>query len=377
MYFIEKTKGLQFFKRFDYLLFLPVFLLTMFGLLVLKSATLTRVDGGMKIMIMQLIGLGIGLILAFIISSVDYKDLKTLSIILYSVSILLLILVLLVGTGEQYGSRSWLKAGIFSFQPSEITKITFIIIVAMYLEKLKEGVGNRDKNVLKLILYCFVPIALIIAQKDYGTTMVFLFILLVMLVAYGIKLKALLLTSFGLLLTTPLLWIFVLNDKRRERILTFLDPERDPLGSGYNVLRSKMTVGSGRISGKGIFQGVQTQNSSVPVKESDFIFSVIGEELGFIGVVFILLLISIIMIRCLYVAMYARDNFGSFLVIGVSAMLGIHFIENIGMSIGLLPVTGIPLPFVSAGGSALVSNYVAVGIVMSVALRRQKVIFNS
>ncbi|MFZ5985961.1 MAG: FtsW/RodA/SpoVE family cell cycle protein, partial [Bacillota bacterium] len=172
-------------------------------------------------------------------------------------------------------------------------------------------------------------------------------------------------------------WFFVLNEKRKDRIRVFFNPELDPLGSGWNVIRSKMAIGSGQIFGKGLFKGIQTQNSSVPVKESDFIFSVVGEELGFVGAVIILVLVFFILMRCVYIAKNARDSYGSFLVTGVTSFLAIHFIENIGMSIGLLPVTGIPLPFVSAGGSSMLTNYIAMGIVLSVSMRRQRVIFNT
>lgn len=377
MYFVEKAKGIEFFKKFDYLIFLPVLVMSLFGLTILKSVTLTRGDAGMRIMLMQIIGLALGIVLAFIISSVDYKDLKTLSFVFYGVSILLLIFVLVFGTGDQLGSRSWIRAGSFSFQPSEITKITFIIIISMYLEKMSEDYPNKRKNLTRLIVFTIIPLFLIVLQRDFGTTMVFLFILLAMIIAHGTKIRHLILVGSIFIMTSPLIWFFVLNDRRKERILVFLNPERDPLGSGYNVIRSKMTVGSGQIFGKGIFQGVQTQNFGVPVQESDFVFSAIGEELGFVGALFIITLVIFLILRCTYISLNSRDIFGSYLVVGVSAMLGFHFIENIGMNIGILPVTGIPLPFISAGGSSMVTNYIAIGVVMSVSLRRKRNLFAS
>jgi rod shape determining protein RodA len=212
-------------------------------------------------------------------------------------------------------------------------------------------------------------------QKDFGTTMVFLFIIVTMLFIYGIKYRYFLIVlGFGVL-SSPFAWFFALNEKRRDRIRVFIDPERDPLGAGMNVSRSKLAIGSGQITGKGLFEGPQTQNSAVPVKESDFIFSVIGEELGFIGALIIILLIMVLLIRCIYIAMNAREHFGSFMVVGISSMFAIHFIENIGMSIGILPVTGIPLPFISAGGSSMVTNLTAVGILLSISMRQKKVIF--
>ena len=192
-----------------------------------------------------------------------------------------------------------------------------------------------------------------------------------------IKYKYIIYSISAFLLTTPFIWEYALNDNRRKRILVFLNPNLDQQGSGYNVIRSKMAIGSGQLFGKNLFHGIQTQNSAVPVKESDFIFSVIGEELGFIGSLLIVLLITFILLRCIYIAKHSRDSYGSFLVIGVVSMLGIHFAENIGMSIGLFPVTGIPLPFISAGGSSMVTSYIAIGIVLSVSMRSQKVLFSN
>lgn len=251
-----------------------------------------------------------------------------------------------------------------------------MIIISIFLERISED-KTKKTNVLKLIIYSMLPIALVIIQKDFGTTMVFMFIFFVMLFIYGIKYKYILISFWVCLMTTPFFWFFILNEKRKDRIRFFLNPELDPLGAGFNVSRSKMAIGSGQIYGKELFRGIQTQNSSVPVNESDFIFSVIGEELGFIRCVIIISLIFFILLRCLYIAKGSRDLYGSFMVIGVSSMFAIHYIENIGMSIGLLPVTGIPMPFVSAGGSAMITNYLAIGLVMSVSMRRKKVIFNS
>jgi rod shape determining protein RodA len=193
----------------------------------------------------------------------------------------------------------------------------------------------------------------------------------------GIAYKYLVTLLSVFLLSTPLMWFFVLNKERKDRIKVFLNPELDPLGAGYNVIRSKMAIGSGQIYGKGLLKGIQTQNRSVPVSESDFIFSVVGEELGFIGAIIIILLICFILMRCIYIARKARDSYGMFVVIGITAVWAFHAMENIGMSVGVLPVTGIPLPFVSTGGSYMLTSFIAVGIVLSISMRRKKVVFNS
>jgi rod shape determining protein RodA len=172
-------------------------------------------------------------------------------------------------------------------------------------------------------------------------------------------------------------WVFILTPTQKGRIFAFLTPEKFQQTDAYNVIRSVTAIGSGQLTGKGLYQGIQNQNMGVPIKWADFIFSVVGEELGFIGCIAVVGLILFILLRCIYIAKNSRDAYGSFVVIGVMAMMAFHFIENIGMCIKLLPVTGIPLPFVSAGGSSMITNYIAIGLVLSVSMRRKKTIFNS
>jgi rod shape determining protein RodA len=301
MYFVEQTKGLKMLKNFDFLLFTVVLVLSFIGFLVVKSATLSRVDGGTRIMVSQIIGLTIGVVLAVFISTIDYKEFRTLGTLFYIFSIFLLVAVLFIGTGDSLGSRSWIKLGSFSFQPSEIAKITYILVISIFLERIQEGSKDHRRNIIKLLVYTFIPIALIIAEHDFGTMAVFLFIFFVMVFICGINYKYIFIMIGTFLMTTPLLWFFVLNDKRKDRILVFLNPEKDPLGAGFNVMRSKMAIGSGQLFGKGLFHGIQTQNSVVPVKESDFIVSVIGEELGFVMVAAILVLIFFILLLSFFI----------------------------------------------------------------------------
>lgn len=377
MYFVEKTSDIKFWKHLDYYIFIPVLLLSTIGLLVVRSAVMSRADGGLKIFFTQALGFFLGLVLCLLIAKFDYKDLKTLAYPIYGFGLFLLLLVLLIGTGDDLGSRRWLLINGVSLQPTELLKIAFIIMVSMHLEQLFESTSFNLKSLLSLIFFAGLPIALIIFQKDFGTALIFFVILLTMLFIYGLKYRIFLSLLVLFILSTPLAWIFLLNESRKNRIRVFLDPTLDPLGAGLNVLRSKMTVGSGQLFGKGLFQGPQTQNSSVPVKESDFIFSVIGEELGFIGATLILVLICFLLIRLLFVAQNARDPFGAFLIVGIVSMIGTQSIENIGMSIGLFPVTGLTLPFISAGGSSMITNFLAIGVVLSVSLRRKRSIFKN
>jgi len=376
MYFVEKTKGINFFKQFDYLLFFSVLALTTIGIVVLSSATRMLPDGG-EIMRKQAISIVLGIIVAIIVSLIDYKDFKIIGIILYAASVGLLVLVLYKGMGrEEWGSRSWLALPfIGSFQPSELAKTTVIIVTSVFFERIKEGQGKN--NIPKILLLAAVPVALIMAQPDMGTAMVFIFFFAVMIFICGIKYRYILIAGGAFLVSAPFLWLFVLKEHQKWRIRTFLNPELDRLDKGWQVIRSKLAIGSGQLFGKQLYKGIQTQSGSVPIQESDFIFTVIGEELGFIGSVAVLAVIFVILMRCLYIAKNSRDSYGSFLAVGLTAMLGFHFIENIGMCVGVLPVTGIPLPFVSAGGSAMLTNFFAIGIILSVSMRRRRTIFNS
>ena len=387
MYFVEKTKGTNFIKQFDYPLFIAVFILSLIGITVLMSAV-RGMPNWESVWFKQLVCLVIGLILAFITCTIDYKDFKTLGIVLYIFSIILLVLVLFIGV-EKNGSTSWMDLPFIGrFQPSELAKVAFVVVIPVFFERLKEG-QQVNKNVLKLLVYTIIPIILVLKQPDVGTALVFIFAFVIMLFIYGVPYKYFFIAIGSFLASAPFLWLFILPNyfpHIKGRVTSFLFPETDLLGKGLQVYRSKMTIGSGQLFGKGLFHGLQTQNSSsvirssnfnVPEKQNDFIFSVIGEELGFIGSIAILLIIFFILFRCLYIARNSRDEYGSFMVIGITAIFAFHFIENIGMCIGVLPVTGIPLPFISQGGSSLVTNYISVGILLSISMRRKRAIFNS
>ncbi len=384
MYFVEKTKGTNYLKQFDYLLFAAILLLSVIGIIVLRSAIgeATMTDLWLK----QLICLSIGIVLCIMICAMDYKDFKTLGILLYVGSIFLLVLVLFIGK-EVNGSKSWLPFPVIgAFQPSELAKVAFAVVIPVFFERLKDG-QDIGRNVGKLLFYTAMPIGLIFLQRDVGTALVFIFCFIIMLFIYGIPYRYFFIALGSFVALAPVLWFIVIPAKFphiKNRILTFIFPEMDLQDKGLQVFRSKMTIGSGQLYGKGLFHGLQTQNSSplvstfnVPEKQNDFIFSVIGEEMGFIGSIIVILIIFFILMRCIYIAMNSRDAYGSFMVICIASILGFHFIENIGMCIGVLPVTGIPLPFISQGGSSLITNFLNVGILLSVSMRRKKAIFNS
>jgi len=348
--------------------------LSALGLVVLKSATLTMPGGG-RILAVQTISVIIGVVLALIISLIDVDIYKSFALPIFILSILMLAVVLKFGFGmEEFGSNSWLMLPVInmSFQPSEIAKIAFIITVSLLLENIKEKKGRY--NYLKLLFCAALTIGLVVLQRDYGTAVVFIFIFATILFIWGIKYRYILISAMIGAMAAPLVWTFVLNDERKERILEFLFPGSDPSGASYQVAKAKMAIGSGGIFGSGLGQGIQTQNpvGGIPVKESDCIFAVIGEELGFIGTALVLLLVFVILLRCIYIARNSADKFSSYVTMGITGMFAFHFFENIGMNLGVLPVTGVPLPFVSQGGTAMISNYIAIGIVLSISLRRQR-----
>ncbi len=368
MYFVEKTKTANQLRKFDYLLFGLVLIIAAIGLVIFSSAVKDRPS----LLKPQILGLIMGVALCLILSAIDYKDLKVLSLFIFFSAMGLMVLVLFFGKGEELGNKNWLNIAGMSFQPSEYAKIAYIILASVFLERIKDSQEKKKADIVKFMIYSCIAIGMVILQKDYGTAMVFAFIFFMFIYIAGLPYRYIFILCGIAGLSLPFIWVYVLNDQRRDRILTFISPERDPLGGGYNVRRSIQAIGSGRLFGQGYGNGLLTQNRGVPVNESDFIFSVVGEEFGFIGGCIIILLGLLILLRIIYISKNASDSYGEFICIGVAGMLGFNLIENIGMSIGLLPVTGLPLPFVSQGGTALLFYFSAVGIVLSVSSRRKR-----
>ena len=326
----------------------------------------------------QLIASILGIAVMIIVMIIDYKDLKILGIPAYFITIFLLVAVLLVGTGrEETGTQGWLLLGPLSIQPSELGKVAMVIAAAFYFEKIQQ---NRSiKNYILLLATSALPVGLVLLQPDFGTAVVYVFIFLCMLFVSGIKYRYIFIFGGATLLGLPLLWFTVLVNVLKEhqilRILSFINPAAYENTSGYQVRMAIRHIGRGQLTGVGIGNGKAVFN--VPEVETDSIFSVVGEELGFIGAVILIALFTALLLRCLYVSRFAKDKFGSFLVVGLMSMFLFHFVENVGMNIGILPVTGIPLPFISSGGSSVVVNYLAIGIIVSVSMRRQKPMFET
>ena len=263
-----------------------------------------------------------------------------------------------------------------SLQPSEFAKIVLILTLAQIINYFKQkGTLNKPQNLLLIFLLVGLPTFLIIKQPDYGTAMVILAITAIMLFAGGIKWRYIIGVIAAVVIIVPLAYNYILPQHAKNRIEVFLNPELDPRGAGYNIIQSKLAVGSGQLWGMGLFNGNQTQLGILPMKTTDFIFPVISDEMGFIISSLVILLFVVLLIRLANIAKTSKDDFGGLICIGVFAMIFAHFVENVGMGMGLLPITGIPLPFISYGGSSMLTNMIAIGIVMSVACRRKHNIF--
>ena len=372
---MKKTKNFKYADLDFFLIFLTI-VCTVIGLIMISSAVHSLEDGGRYIIIQSVAGF-IGLILMIAFATIDYENLGNLTKIIFIGCIAMLVLVLLVGTGrDDVGSRSWIRFGPIGIQPSEFVKIGFIITFSKHASMVKDEI-NRPKNVMLLCLHMAVILGLILLQPDFGTAMVFIFIFVGIMFVAGISYKYIIAALGTIVAAVPLAWLFLLKEYQKNRILVFLNPESDPLGSGYHVIQSKIAIGSGGVFGKGLYQGTQTQLGYLPVKHTDFIYAVIGEELGLIGCTAVALILFAVVLRCIYNSRMAKNEFSSFICIGVACMFLAHIFENIGMCIGLMPVTGIPLPFFSYGGSSLITNFSAIGLVLSTYMRRREITFDN
>lgn len=357
----------------DYTLLVVVVLLCFYGIMILYSSTRlgygSVTDDPLFYVKRQSLSIAYGFVLLIMILLVDYHNLERFSLVIYIFSILSLMLVIFLGR-ITHGSRRWLNLGPFPFQPSEFAKIALIIFLADFLSKNKAKLENFLYFLLPFV-YTALFVLLVFLQPDLGTSLAYLVILLIMLFVVGSKIKYLftiLLISFS---SFPILWYF-LKDYQRRRMLVFLNPNLDPLGSGYNVIQSKIAIGSGGLLGRGLFQGLQSQLKFLPAQHTDFIFSVLGEELGFGGGILLLFLYIILIWRGIKIAREARDLFGALLATGVISFFFFHIVINIGMAMGILPTSGLPLPFLSYGGSFMLTNLIAIGILLNVQLYKMK-----
>jgi rod shape determining protein RodA len=353
------------FFKFDLVLIAATLLLLGVSLLVLYSlSTISGVDYFLKQSIFAVLGLVTMVFTAFL----DYRHIEKYSTALYFITLLVLFAVLLFGTTVR-GTAGWLSLGVFQVQPVEIAKVTLIIFLASFISKKKSELGEWTRVIASLVLST-VLIFLVLKQPDLGSSLVLAAIWIGMILASGLRARHLFVLF---LLGTTLIsgsW-FVLEDYQKDRINTFIHPESDPRGSGYNVLQAIVAVGSGGLSGKGIGHGSQSQLNFLPEKHTDFIFAVVAEELGLIGAFFVLSLYLVLLYRVKRIGDVASDNFGYLVTVGILVMFFSQIAINTGMNIGLFPVTGLPAPLLSYGGSSLLSTLFSVGLVLNVYQRRR------
>lgn len=353
--------------NFDWVLLLTVALLTGVGILNLYSAT-SGLELATPVYLKQIYWFGIGLALALVVCLFDYRHLEHLAPVLYALAILLLVFVLFYGKTSM-GATRWINLGIFNLQPSEVMKIVMIIILARHFSEHGHFRGHTLAELLIPFAMIGVPVALVVVQPDLGTSMMLIFIAGTMILFAGLKRSTATILSLVSVVAGSVGWFF-LHDYQKERIRTFLDPERDPLGSGYHIIQSKIAVGSGGFFGQGFMEGTQSQLSFLPERHTDFAFSVFAEEWGFAGSLLLLLLYLFLIIWGIYIARRSSDRFGTFLAVGVVAMFFWHIIVNLGMVIGLMPVVGVPLPLFSYGGTSMVTTMVGTGLLLNVSMRR-------
>src|SRR5574344_857160 len=426
-------------ERFDYYIFSCVLILTVLGITFIYSSGIIS-DGFLvsKEYIKQIIWASIGLVILFTVAFYDYRKLSRIAPTLYAIGILVLIYTKIFGKYVN-GARSWFGIGELGIQPSEITKIIFILFLAWYLERSQEK--EPLKRFLTALGILLLPMLLILIQPDLGTATVYLPIFLVMCFMADIPLRYLMLVLCGglttLILTVLSIWqteIFkktvsvitvllnyklfilvvigslfitligylgqilfkkryfywityvfgiitfsliasagarkILKPYQIQRLIVFLDPSSDPLGSGWNIIQSKVAIGSGSLFGRGFMQGTQSHYRFLPQQSTDFIFSILGEEFGFVGGLLVFILFLIILIRIIYIIRQTSNVYGYYISSGILGMFFFHFIVNVGMVMGIMPITGIPLPFLSYGGSALITNMIAIGLLLSINSRK-------
>ena len=367
-------------KNLDFTVLAVVGCLIAIGLLIVYSATCakTTLTGGDSFFFVkkQLVAVVIGVVGMFLLLLFDYRLSDRLSQVLYCFNIIILVLVLVLGT-EKNGAKSWL----FGFQPSELSKILMIVTFGKYLAE-KESLKSFY-DFIGPFIFLGVPLLLILLQPDLGTALVFIFFMFIMMYVAGAPGNKLLIIVLAGVLGVALM--FAMNhffgtplpvkQYQINRLTSFINPERDPKKSGWNVIQAKIAVGSGQFFGKGLFRGTQGRLGYLPENHTDFIFAVLCEEMGFVGGFSVLFLFFTLIWRGIRIAFQARDKTGCIIASGIVSMFLFHVLENVGMNIGIMPITGIPLPFISNGGTSMIANLLAVGVLVNIWARHQKIMF--
>ncbi|MGE5629079.1 MAG: rod shape-determining protein RodA [Solirubrobacterales bacterium] len=361
-------------RELDIKLLLSIIAIVIFGSLNIYSATHMR--AGTSIFKAQLMWLLVGLAVTYVILCIDYSMIQTYAHIIYWLSILLLIINDTVfKSAVVNGAASWIKIGGMSIQPSEFAKIAMIIMLSKKLSDMELEINNL-KNFFTLAFYAFVPMILIVIQPDMGMTMVCFFIVLGMFFMAGLSLKVIGWGFAGVTGFIALIWnLSIMPVYWKNRLISFINPNADELGSGLQLLQSKIAIGSGGLLGKGFMNGTQVSGGFIPEAYNDFIFAVVGEEWGFLGAMCLISLYGYIIYKFIVIAQTSKDTFGSMLTIGIVSTMLFSVLQNVGMTIGIMPITGITLPFMSYGGSSMLTYFMGAALVLNVGMRRKKINF--
>lgn len=357
-------------RNFDFLFALVILALNILGLINLYSATHgIAATGVSRLFWQQIIWLCAGWVVFLIVTFLKYNIIKRWAMAIYVLNLLALVAVIFVGK-KSLGAQRWIDLGFFRFQPSETMKVALVLVVAQVLTSRirREGMGIKDLT-LPLIL-TLIPFAITVIQPDLGTSLLYVAVVGTMLIFIKIKRTVLLTAFISVALALPVVWSYGLKDYQRGRILTFVSPDRDPRGAGYNSIQSKIAVGSGQLFGKGFRKGTQSQLEFLPERHTDFIFSVLSEEHGFLGSLTTLLLFGALFVLGIKIAQNTKDPYASILVIGVLSIIFWHFFINVGMVMGILPIVGVPLPLLSYGGSSLLTTMASLGLISSVSYNK-------
>jgi rod shape determining protein RodA len=371
----SSQRGLNYWRDLDWILLIAALGLTVFGAILVWSgsrADLASPDDPQSYVKRHLINVTIAITLGFLVSRIDYRWLRAYTPIIYAFSIVALLLTFAPGLGKTIaGARAWIELPLGqTLQPSEFTKVAIILMMAAILAEKRDIESEpRDKDVFLSLIVAGLPLVIILAQNDTGTSLVVAAIVVSVIAVSGARTRWVVgLIGGGALAIMAAIQLGLLREYQVERLTSFINPAGDTQGAAYNANQARIAIGGGGWSGYGLFQGPQTQGNFVPVNESDFIFTVVGEEFGFVGSALLIALLTVILWRGVVIALRADDMYGRLVATGVVAWIGFQMFENIGMTLGIMPITGIPLPFVSAGGTSMMATWIGIGLLENVRL---------
>lgn len=370
-----RQRGLNYWRDLDWILLISALCLTIFGAMLVWSgsrADLAAPDDPQSYLKRHLVNVAIAIALGFLVSRIDYRWLRAYTPIIYAASVVALLLTFAPGLGKTIaGARAWIELPLGqTLQPSEFTKVAIILMMAAILAEKRDIESEpRDKDVLISLAIAGLPLLIILAQNDTGTSLVIAAVVVSVIAVSGARTRWVVgLIGGGILGILAAVQLGLLREYQVDRLTSFINPAGDTQGAAYNANQARIAIGGGGWSGYGLFQGPQTQGNFVPVNESDFIFTVVGEEFGFVGSAILIVLLGIILWRGVMIALRADDMYGRLVATGVVAWIGFQMFENIGMTLGIMPITGIPLPFVSAGGTSMMATWIGIGLLENVRL---------